>query len=78
MTGSEAIQFVEDMCGGQEGFTKVHHAMPEWDKNLEDFCLQRITPDEYVKRAKELHKAYLAAEFNRQFEERLVNARSKP
>ena len=78
MRASEAIEIVETMCGGSEGFSRVFRFIgDDWDKNLEDFCLQRQTPEKYVERCKIMHHAYKLHEFNNQFENRLVNSRGK-
>lgn len=78
MTTSQALDAVEKLCGGQEGFHRVWRFIGDaWDKNLEDLCLQRQKPEEYVKRAKVMLHAYRVAEFNRKFEERLVNSRER-
>ncbi len=73
---SQALDAVERLCGGDEGFHRVWKFIgDDWDKNLEDLCLGRQKPEDYVKRAKEMVHAYRVAEFNRKFEERLVNSR---
>jgi hypothetical protein len=78
MMASEAIRIVEDMCGGSDGFSRVFRVMgDDWDSNLEAFCHQRITPEEYVENCRVMYEAYKLHEFNRKFEETLVNSRSK-
>lgn len=76
MTTTEALKIVETLCGGDEGFHRVWKFIGDaWDKNLEDLCLQKQFPEQYVERAKEMHHAYKLHEFNLKFEEKLVNTR---
>jgi len=82
MTTSQALDAVERLCGGDEGFHRVWKyyqgfAVDEWDRNLADLCEGRQKPEEYVKRAKEMYHAYRVVEFNRKFEETLVNSRER-
>lgn len=78
LRASEAMEIVEELCGGLDGFQRVwEFAREPWERNLEDLCDQRITPDEYVRQARVMIQQFKENEFNQAFEEKLVNARKK-